>query len=211
MDRGWVDIGSSSSRNLVVRGGARQAWDTICRRDVATRLTTAGWERVILSSFRPEVDFSQTTSIAGPRLDRSRTVATGNPLLRHVLPLSGRNRKGGSTVHHPRCVRPQNSPSLRKVGLARQSRAIGGALFQAQYNLGMADRIACSCVTCPKCGTWVVVRQPTEIIENKTKFRASCPVPECGKGFEFDADETRVFEVPLPLFERHHFYRSELL
>jgi hypothetical protein len=37
-----------------------------------------------------------------------------------------------------------------------------------------------------------------------------CPVPECGKEFEFDWSETRVHEVPLELFERRHFYRSEL-
>src|SRR6266852_4811180 len=55
----------------------------------------------------------------------------------------------------------------------------------------MADRIACSCVTCPKCGTWVVVGQRTEIGE--TKIRESCPVPECGKEFEFESGETRVF------------------
>lgn len=80
--------------------------------------------------------------------------------------------------------------------------------MMAQYNCGMADRIACSCVTCTKCGTRVVVRQRTEIGE--TKVRESCPVPECGKEFEFETGETRVFEVPLPLFERRHFYRSEL-
>src|SRR2546428_11632974 len=67
----------------------------------------------------------------------------------------------------------------------------------AQYNWLMTDRVACSCVTCPKCGTWVVVRQRTEIGE--TKVRESCPVPECGKEFEFETGETRVFEVPLPL------------
>jgi hypothetical protein len=78
----------------------------------------------------------------------------------------------------------------------------------AQYNCAMADRIACSCVTCPKCGTWVVVGQRIEIGE--TKIRERCPVPGCGKEFEFESGETRVFEVPLPLFERRHFYRSEL-
>ena len=85
-----------------------------------------------------------------------------------------------------------------------------GRSWIAQYNCGMADRIACSCVTCPKCGTWVVVRQRTEIGETKKKVRESCPVPECGREFEFESGETRVFEVPLPLFERRHFYRSEL-
>jgi hypothetical protein len=46
--------------------------------------------------------------------------------------------------------------------------------------------------------------------ETEKKVRESCPVPECGKEFEFETGETRVFEVPLPLFERRHFYRSEL-
>ena len=74
----------------------------------------------------------------------------------------------------------------------------------------MADRIACSCVTCPKCGTWVVVKEPNEPGSGKDKFRANCPAPECGKEFEFEGHETRVFEVPVPLFERRHFFRSEL-
>src|ERR1700683_655037 len=74
----------------------------------------------------------------------------------------------------------------------------------------MVDRIACSCVTCPKCGSWVVVRQQTEGGANKKKFRESCPAPECAKEFEFETDETRRLEVPFPPFERRLFYRSEL-
>jgi hypothetical protein len=54
------------------------------------------------------------------------------------------------------------------------------------------------------------VRQQTDARENKKKLRATCPAPDCGKEFEFETDETRFFEVPLPLFERRHFYRSEL-
>lgn len=73
----------------------------------------------------------------------------------------------------------------------------------------MADRIACSCVTCPKCGIWVVIPQ-NQLALSKEKSLASCPAAECGKEFEFESRETRVFEVPLPLFERRHFYRSEL-
>ena len=88
--------------------------------------------------------------------------------------------------------------------------AIHGVLFEEQYNLGMADRIACSCVTCPKCGAWVVVKEPSERGVGKDKFRANCLVPECGKAFEFELAETRVFDLPLPLFERRHFYRSEI-
>jgi hypothetical protein len=33
---------------------------------------------------------------------------------------------------------------------------------------------------------------------------------DCGKEFDFDWRETRVYEVPLELVERRHFYRSEL-
>jgi hypothetical protein len=44
----------------------------------------------------------------------------------------------------------------------------------------------------------------------KDRFRANCPAPEFGKAFEFELRETRVFEVQLPLFERRHFYHSEI-
>jgi len=57
---------------------------------------------------------------------------------------------------------------------------------------------------------WVVVKQKSEPGVSKEKFRARRPVPECGKEFEFETGEIRIFEVPLPLFERRHFYRSEL-
>lgn len=39
----------------------------------------------------------------------------------------------------------------------------------------------------------------------------TCTVPECGKEFSFVARDTQVFELPVTLFERRHFYRSELL
>ena len=74
----------------------------------------------------------------------------------------------------------------------------------------MAVRIACSCVTCPKYGAWIVVKQHSRMEETQEKFRATCPVPECGKEFAFELSETRVFDLPLLLFERRHFFRSEL-
>jgi hypothetical protein len=83
-------------------------------------------------------------------------------------------------------------------------------LFPLQYNPDMADRIACSCVTCPKCGTWVVVKQPALVNRGEEKSRAICPAPECGKEFAFELSEMRVFELPLLFLERRHFYRSEL-
>jgi hypothetical protein len=106
--------------------------------------------------------------------------------------------------------RRRKSISSKRVGIPLDPDAIHGALFQAQYNCEMADRIACSCVTCPKCGTWVVVKQQSELGVRREKFRASCPLPECGKEFEFESGETRLFELPLTIFERRYFYRSEL-
>src|SRR5262249_20695535 len=72
-------------------------------------------ERVILDSFRPEGDFGQTTSVAGHRIDRSRTVAAGNPLWTHVLALSVTGNKGPNRVHHLSCVRPKHSPQVTRL------------------------------------------------------------------------------------------------
>ena len=44
----------------------------------------------------------------------------------------------------------------------------------------------------------------------QSKVQSEVSLPECGREFEFEIGEPRVFEVPLPLFERRHFYRSEL-
>jgi hypothetical protein len=62
------------------------------------------------------------------------------------------------------------------------------------------------------CGAWVVVEQEIAQAGNgrKDKFRTSCALPECAKEFAFKTIETRVFELPLPLFERRHFYLSEV-
>jgi len=83
--------------------------------------------------------------------------------------------------------------------------------FDRLYNLWVPDRILCSCVTCPTCGAWVVVqgRNPRDN-NNKDRLRTTCALPECGKEFSFDEGETRVFELPVSLFERRHFYGSEL-
>jgi len=37
-----------------------------------------------------------------------------------------------------------------------------------------------------------------------------CAAPDCRKEFEFTSDEVRSFELPLALFERRHFFHSEL-
>jgi hypothetical protein len=55
-----------------------------------------------------------------------------------------------------------------------------------------------------------VVKELTAPGSAKEKFRANCQAPECGKDFEFEATEARIFEVPVRLFERRHFFRSEL-
>jgi hypothetical protein len=76
----------------------------------------------------------------------------------------------------------------------------------------MADRIACSCVTCPQCGAWIVVQggKIAGVSGKGLPVRITCTVPECAREFSFDGEDTQVFEVPLPLFERRYFYRSEL-
>ena len=81
-----------------------------------------------------------------------------------------------------------------------------------RYNCSVADRILCSCVTCAGCGTWIVVQERTAGGSTPVKDMLSitCPVPDCGREFVFDGSETRVFELPVTLFERRHFYRSEL-
>jgi hypothetical protein len=56
----------------------------------------------------------------------------------------------------------------------------------------------------------VVVEREMTRETNKEKLNTTCPGPECGKQFSFAVGETKVFELPMSLFERRHFYRSEL-
>jgi hypothetical protein len=42
-------------------------------------------------------------------------------------------------------------------------------------------------------------------------FQASCAMLECDNAFSFKRKDARAFELPLVLFERRYFYRSELL
>jgi hypothetical protein len=56
----------------------------------------------------------------------------------------------------------------------------------------------------------VVVEREMTRETNKEKVNTTCPGPECGKQFAFAVGETKVFELPMTLFERRHFYRSEL-
>lgn len=35
-------------------------------------------------------------------------------------------------------------------------------------------------------------------------------MPDCGREFSFDAVDAQIFDLPLSLFERRYFYRSEL-
>ena len=55
----------------------------------------------------------------------------------------------------------------------------------------------------------VVEREMTREAK-KENLDTTCPGPECGKQFSFAVGETKVFELPMSLFERRHFYRSEL-
>jgi hypothetical protein len=56
----------------------------------------------------------------------------------------------------------------------------------------------------------VVVEREVTRETNKEKVSTTCPAPECGKQFSFAVGETKVFELPMSLFERRHFFRSEL-
>jgi len=41
-----------------------------------------------------------------------------------------------------------------------------------------------------------VLRRDQEIGESRIKLRTNCAAPDCGKEFEFERGEARVFEVP---------------
>lgn len=75
----------------------------------------------------------------------------------------------------------------------------------------MADRILCSCITCPQCGTWIVLRSEADTSAKQANTKTFCSAPNCGKEFALVWDEVRTFDLPLALFERRYFYRSELL
>jgi hypothetical protein len=57
----------------------------------------------------------------------------------------------------------------------------------------------------------VVVEREVNREINKDKVDTTCPAPECGKQFAFAVGETKVFELPMSLFERRHFFLSELM
>jgi hypothetical protein len=55
--------------------------------------------------------------------------------------------------------------------------------------------------------------QGVRIAETSSKgspARVTCATPDCAREFSFDAVDTRIFDLPLYLFERRYFYRSEL-
>jgi hypothetical protein len=56
----------------------------------------------------------------------------------------------------------------------------------------------------------VVVEREMARETNKERLSTTCPAPECGKQFVFVPGETKVFELPMSLFEQRHFFRSEL-
>jgi hypothetical protein len=55
--------------------------------------------------------------------------------------------------------------------------------------------------------------QGVRIAETSSKgspVGVTCATPDCAREFSFDAVDTRIFDLPLYLFERRYFYRSEL-
>lgn len=77
----------------------------------------------------------------------------------------------------------------------------------------MEQCIASSCVTCPGCGAWIVVRESSArgINDETMPLKTTCTVPDRAREFSFVARDTQIFELPVTLFERRHFYRSESL
>lgn len=204
---GWTDCLGSVAMVVSLR-------DFDCR---SRSLRTELWRTVHKAGNRPRgwsarscVDRNMISVKRGLQMD-----APGSARLRmrhckrlqsSALDLSGANDRSVDSVRHPNCVRRRfavgRSPG---AGPTQRCRSRSGNII-----FGVADRIACSCVTCPRCGTWVVLTQPAVVGSGQEKFRVGCAAPECGKEFEFDASETHVFDLPLPLFERRHFFRSEL-
>lgn len=50
-----------------------------------------------------------------------------------------------------------------------------------------------------------------DIDDQTVTLNTTCTVPQCGREFSFLAGDIQIFELPVSLFERRHFYRSELL
>jgi hypothetical protein len=48
------------------------------------------------------------------------------------------------------------------------------------------------------------------IDDQTATLSTTCTVPQCGREFTFEASDAQIFELPVSLFERRHFYRSEL-
>jgi hypothetical protein len=57
----------------------------------------------------------------------------------------------------------------------------------------------------------VVRGSGTRGIDDQTAtLNTTCTAPQCGREFTFVASDAQIFELPVSLFERRHFYRSEL-
>ena len=95
-----------------------------------------------------------------------------------------------SGVSHPECAQRRKRQERGNKGFDFSDRGDS----KPHGNIILRWRIALRlCVTCPKCGVWVVVKQQHRIGENKEEFRTICPLPECGKKFSFELGEALVF------------------
>jgi hypothetical protein len=86
---------------------------------------------VIWSSFRLEGDFGQTDFNRWPSTGSRQNHRPWQPRVTACLSSSAMNGQGRHSVHHPECVRPQNSPSLRKPESCQIPVPSTGTLFQA--------------------------------------------------------------------------------
>jgi len=65
-----------------------------------------------------------------------------------------------------------------------------------------------TCITCPKCGVWIVAIKGIAMPETSDGTRLVCP--ECNESFAFENDRARVYPLRQSIFERGFFYPSEL-
>lgn len=135
---------------------------------------------------------------------------TANALRMQILGASAVRQLATQEGHHPRCTRSEKVHRQawgRRFAPTRRdhSDCLDGNIIE-RWRIALRARAS----LVQNVGLGFVVKEPAGRGMGKDKFRANCPAPECGKEFEFEASETRVFEVPLPLFERRHFYGSEL-
>lgn len=69
-------------------------------------------------------------------------------------------------------------------------------------------RVHCPCITCSKCGVWIVAID--RVVADQSHETGKMRCPECGERFDFEADRARVYPLRQSVYERGYFYPSEM-